>query len=495
MKVHLILGTLFFCLNANAYASFNYNSNVEEAHGKIHHLLLNDADTKINDLKADSLSVGFYYYLRQYRESVELLITQDASKYKTYVKESRTLRQQLENISSNSPWKLYCIAEMNLFEGMIHAKFGQLNAAAANIRVTYKLLDKNLQTHPDFLPTLKSLGLLEAGIGTLPDVYRKMIGILGYRGTISSGYGKINKFLNTSDPGYKWIYREAAYMKMAVELYLMNDTRKAWSTIDKNSADHETNLLAAFFRSNTAMKCGKNDEAIRTLESRPKGPGYFPFHFMDYLLGSAKLFDLDPTADLHLKAFINGQKKGDYVKSAYHKLTWYYLLFPNDDLYSKYRNLTISHGNVSLEADKQALFEVLDGDRPDQGLLKTRCLFDGGYYSRAENVIRPMRERNFEIPEHVVEYNYRKGRVYQMQGDTALSMAFYLEAIKKGKGKDLRFYYVAYSAYYIGELYELRNDYGMAIKYFEKAIELGKSTNFKKSIEQKAKSALARIKG
>lgn len=494
MKDVLLIFILIHGAAASGFASFAYDARVEAAHGEIHAMRFSRATDLVNDLKKEDATVAFYYYLAQFQETIELLISQDKEAYKPYTMRSAARQSSLKQLDAQSPWKAYCLAEMSVYEAMIHAKFGEMNKAASGISNAYKLLSRNAEEHPEFLPTYKTLGLLEAGIGTLPDSYRKMVSILGYKGTLDGGYKKLQKTLAISDPNQKWIVREAAYLQMAVELYLINEPDKAWNTIAAHSNDYRDNLLAAFFRANTALKTGRNDEAIDVLQKRPAGSAYSSFHFMEFLLGSALLHRLDSGANVHLLKYIESQQKGDYIKSAYLKLTWYYVVFPDGELYDKYRKMTISHGNISLEEDKQALLEVLDGEKPNSDLLKVRCLFDGGYYDEAEVIIRPMRERNFSAIAHRIEYNYRKGRVFQKQGDTALARAFYLEAIDRGKGTDSKTYYVAYSAYYIGEMYEKRKDYTMAEMYYKMAGELGKSTNFKKSVEHKAKSGLSRIK-
>jgi hypothetical protein len=57
------------------------------------------------------------------------------------------------------------------------------------------------------------------------------------------------------------------------------------------------------------MRSGRNDVAINILMKRPGGSNYFPFHYLNFMLGMAKLHRLDPDADLYLKSYLR-QFKG-----------------------------------------------------------------------------------------------------------------------------------------------------------------------------------------
>lgn len=470
------------------FGQFTYDSKVRSAHGAIHELRLKDAGQLISGLGKDQY--GWKLYLTHFLKTVEIISSPQEQTYELYVSKSHELLGEIRKIKSESPWKSYCIADMELYEAGIHAKNSQMAKAAGGVSTCYKTLKKSIADHPDFAPSYKAYGLLEAGIGTLPDTYQKMISILGYKGSLNEGYKHLSKAAR--DTNY-WVAREAQYLKMAVELYLMNDPDLAWKTIVKATPDRGQNLVATFFYANTAMKCGRNDEAIRVLQERPTNEEYARFYFLDFLLGTAKLCRLDQDANVYINRFIEGQKTGDYIKSAYNKLLWYCITTGDSTNYQDYRSRVISRGSVALEEDKQALFEVVDGVRPDPELLKVRCLFDGGYYDRALSIIGPMREKQFDLLEHRIEYNYRKGRVYQMLGEDKLAIAFFKEAIERGKNVPL--YYAAYAACYIGEIYEGNGDYEKAREYFRKAVDLGKGTTFGKSIEHRSKSGLVRLEG
>ena len=73
----------------------------------------------------------------------------------------------------------------------------------------------------------------------------------------------------------------------------------------------------------------------------------------------------------------------------------------------------ISEGTTFLESDKQALKEAKKGITPHPSLLKSRLLFDGGYYEKAEEILILLNPEKFKNTINVIEYWYRLGRVSQ----------------------------------------------------------------------------------
>lgn len=125
-------------------------------------------------------------------------------------------------------------------------------------------------------------------------------------------------------------------------------------------------------------------------------------------------------------------------------------------------------------------------------LLKARLLFDGGYYTKAHDLLKSIKPtKAFDTLKDKLEYIYRLGRVHHKMEDYENAIKLYESTIEIGE--KLSYYFAANSALELGNLYESQNDYEKAKIYFEKCLEM-KDHEYENSLSQKAKAGLLRIK-
>ena len=213
------------------------------------------------------------------------------------------------------------------------------------------------------------------------------------------------------------------------------------------------------------MRIGHNDEAIRILENRPTGDGFYPLHFLDFMYGLAKLRRLDSDADVYLKKYINNFKGQNYIKEAYQKLAWHALLQEDETSYKKYMKQVKMKGNTSISNDKSALTEAKNGVVPNPVLLKARILFDGGYYQKAYNLLKGISQYHFPEKGLQLEYIYRLGRIAHEMKNTTDALYYYDQTIKSGSKE--RFYYACNAAFKAGLIYEEQSNYNKAKEYYQ----------------------------
>ena len=147
------------------------------------------------------------------------------------------------------------------------------------------------------------------------------------------------------------------------------------------SLDPTANALHCFVRANLAMHDGRNDEALRILESQPRGGTAADFPYLDFMLGLAKIRSLDPLARVHFQSY-NARFIGRHFKEeARQKIAWTYLLQGNEAAYQ--RTILRIEGGGRAGGDENAAREAVTGVTPHIGLLRARLLFDGNYCARA----------------------------------------------------------------------------------------------------------------
>ena len=273
--------------------------------------------------------------------------------------------------------------------------------------------------------------------------------------------------------------------------YSNNKKEAAYELFDTYKLDHRNNPLIAFLKSTMAQKTGRNDMAIKILDERPRSKAYLPFYYLDFLYGKFKLYRLDSDADEYLLHFVNHFKGRHYIKEAYQKLAWYNLIIYRDSKkYERYLNLCRKLGTTLIDEDKQAYKEARQSEVPDITLLKSRLLFDGGYYQKANDLL-VSHSLAYINTNTEGEYYYRMARIKDALNDSTQSLKYYKLSITKSKPDK---YFACSAALNAGLIYEKKQQYENATFYYQKCLQLNPE-GYGVSLHQKAKSGLERVKG
>jgi len=238
------------------------------------------------------------------------------------------------------------------------------------------------------------------------------------------------------------------------------------------------------------MSSGMNDKAIDLLVNRPKGSEFYPFHYLDYLTALAKLHRLDKDADDYFHQFLSSFKGSNYIKDSYQKLAWHHFVQGSDKKYNEYMAMIIDNGNNVVDADKQAQRSAEKGEVQNYHLLRSRLLFDGGYYMEALTELTSSTKNYLDDSKDSLEYTYRIGRIYHGWGKSDVSITYYEKTIQLGATSE--YYYAANSALKLGNIYEEKKQYKKALYFYEKAQSM-ENRQYRNSINQKAKAGINRI--
>ena len=253
---------------------------------------------------------------------------------------------------------------------------------------------------------------------------------------------------------------------------------------------HE-NPLMAYCKANLCFKRGLNDQGIQILSSRPNGPEFFHFHYLDYLLGVAKLNRLDNNAWAYLINFTGNFRGKNFIRAAYQRIAWNYLINGDIKKYHEYMNRIPLTGDNTTDSDKKALSDFKSGEIPNIYLLKAQLLFDGGYYERALDELAGFNQSPSKTEHQSLEYLYRLGRVYHESGKITEAIRYYNLTIEKGQDKP--WYFAANAALQLGMIYENMKKIDLAATYYKKSLSMDPK-EYKNSISQKAEAGLSRTK-
>ena len=412
--------------------------------------------------------------------------------YRDYVRVKNNALNHYNQLPDSSPFKKFAQSEIHFYSATLLARQGEYYNSALEIRKAWNLIEENHQQFPYFLPNNKTRGVLKIYLSTVPDNYDWIIRILGFEGDLNQGLRLLQKLSqHQSDANYLGtIAQEASYLYSFSLIHAAKNPVRSWSVMLKCTQDDKESLLSNYFRSSIALKLNKNKIALKTLINRPIGSSYESFYLLSYYLGVSKLQQGDSSAINDLNYFINHYKGESFLKSAHQKISWYFVLngdYLKADLYKKKINYV---GQAINNEDKQAS-RYVNKENPHPVILKSRLLYDGGYYKEAYDLLHGFKVRQLTSSNDKAEFCYRKGRVLEKLGYTDRALIMYeassLYAIKSKE------YYGAYACLYLGDLYAKNDKIELAKKFYNRAMYYSENEEYVDSINSRAKAGLKKL--
>ena len=493
-SVMLIL--LLACNVSGHTADLNYDviftPKLQKAYFEIQKLRLPSARALINAERSSEQTNAFIPYLDNYADLHYLLISEDKKAYKILSQKENLRLDAVGKLPDSSPYKRFLQAEIRMHWAFAKLKFGNEISGSWEIIKAYKLLEENKKLFPDFLPTLKSLGLLHVLIGSIPENYGWVAKMLGLKGNIQNGIAE----LRTAEKELPFFRQEAELIDLLLHAYTLQLSPAQQSRVREWPKEQPDNLLLHFFATTILMKEGRSEEAAYYLAGAPDGPAYIAFPFLDYLRGEINLQkgNYEQAAGLY-KEFLKNYPGFNYIKDSNLKLFMCNWLNDEDSEANVSVQKVKGSGSTIIEADQLAeriAAEFIAGKiGPTQKVLyKARYATDGGYLKTASALMETVTEKSFISTEEKAEFNYRKGRIFQKSGQAALSIPYYKRALTIAKQEAPGF--GAASALQLGYISLEKEDKPTAIAFFKKAMSF-KKHEYKNSIDNKARAALTTL--
>jgi hypothetical protein len=490
-RVILLIWLFFYAINSQ---SQSYRFVISEALGEVQtNLILGKlpAATKLiqQEKKAHPENLA-WLYLENHLEFLEILMYQDPEIISDREKKRNIKLETLEKIPEASAYHLFAKAQYYLQWAIIYTQHERYLNAAVNFRNAYHLLQTNIQKHPDFLPNKKELGLIKAVLGAVPENFKWVLNLTGFKGNTTDGINWLKEAAFSNAPPEQQIEKQfALYYLILTELHY-SSRENAWQYCNTEMKDLNKSLISVYVKSYIALKTGHTDEGIATLQKRPQGQLYPVVYLFDYLMGVAKLQRMDYDADVFFKKFVSFYNGKELIKDAYKRLSWYYLIHNSKEKYEIYKGLAQKYGADISNEEKVALKEDLPDYTPHPQLLKGRLLFDGGYYQQAEQIFKAVDKRTLVNQYQQIEYTYRYARVLHEQKKVSQAVDMYLDVIEQSK--ENVYYFAPNSCLQLGYIHEKLGFKQTALYYYKKVVTY-KNYEYKLSITQKAKAAISRL--
>lgn len=473
-------------------AQFSFDRHCREAYIDIQSLRFEMAEAQIRAGHEAFPENVMPVVLDNYIDFLKLFISEDQQLFETLKANKDHRIDVISAAKSNSPYKKWALATVNLQWAFARIKFGEYYTAVFEIRRAFLLLEENEAQFPGFIPNKIGLGLLYSLVGSIPSNYQWVVHLTSMHGTVDEGASLLYqaKALCEQSDEFRVFLPESLFFLTFVEMNLKPDKSGAKKLLGHFSDKDSTNLLLVFAKSDLLMHTGQNDQAMKLLQNRPKGKAYYPFYYLDYLLAETQLRKLDPRAAENYSLFLAKFSGKNYRLDARRKLAWLSLISGDEAAYFRQMRLIDVSADPQIDADKQAIREREKNQAPGLELLKARLLFDGGYMKEALELLTAKPGPKLSSVSDSVEFHYRLGRIYHETGEFAKADTQYENAIRLGAVRPE--YYAANAALKLGEIAESQGNTDKALFNYRRCLAMNPG-EYRNSMHAKAKAGINRL--
>jgi tetratricopeptide (TPR) repeat protein len=446
-------------------------------------LQFESADNLITGLGSDPDVGPEIIYLRNYLEFFDALIEGDLSGYQRYMSGSLARLDSIQSGYGRLSDHLSLMSAIHLQSSFLNVLHGDNFKAARNFYVAKRYFRQAESARPGDHFNDKLEGLINLMAGSVPAEYHWLMRIFGIRGDMLLGLDQLEA------------YHEASAGTDRLEsclilLYARQITGLA-TREENDECGADTLTLLRYFHAYHALKSGNSQEVIQLLDAWRQEPGEISLAYLDLLLGEALLNGTDPGAGGQLIRFLDRTHGENFVKTAWHKLSWHHFLAGDSAAYQVARENVIEKGNLILDADIQAFREASEDGPPNAILLRSRLYFDGGYYRKSFETLQKINPGDLASRKDSLEYTYRRARIADRLGATDEAISGYHEVIQAGTGSSG--YFPSNAALHLGMIYEEMGDTARALDSYRTCLELNRSA-YRGSIGNKAKGSINRLK-
>jgi tetratricopeptide (TPR) repeat protein len=468
------------------------NENCKLAYEDILSLKIDNAENRIILEKKSNPDNLFIPYLENYIDFIKVTIGEDKSLYDSVQYKINIRTESIERLSDKSPYKKYLLGNINLQWATANFKFGNYFSGAVKINKAYRLLKNNDEQFDDFTPNSITLGILHIMIGLVPDSYTWVLNLISMEGSVDQGLEELRlayTYCNETDD-FTYLTDEILFYSGMVNLNLNPDPQFAEYFLNKIKKDEQESLLFTYLAINILMKNGRNAEALESFRNINTRISYYPFYYLNYLHGDCYIRCLDSEKAIpEFKKFLYDFKGINYIKDAWRKIAWSSIINYDTVGYDKAMHNVLIHGHAEIDADKSAMKEAERGVIPNIKLLKSRLLFDGGYYNKSLEILNSLSESILANIETVEKY-YRLGRIYHQLKNYPEAIKYYKITIETGSA--FPEYMAANSALKLGNIYEIKSDLTRSAHYYNMCLNID-FVEYRTSIRAKAKQGLKRV--
>ncbi len=465
---------------------------MEEGQDALWDLRFDEAQRLFEELqhRPDGAIAGAYHL--SYLALFNALFTDSRSTFDVYYTRSDALFEALEEVS-NSPWKRYLEAEAHLHRAMAGAKTGRQVRAALAARTAYNKYNSCIEEAPELYDAYAGTGVFNIIIGSLPSRYQRLLGILGYRGSVSDGLDQLA--LAAEKSAYA---KHQAQTILALTDVMLNGS--AGGGVDILKALHEENPESSLFSYLYGFALVSNrqaalaEEKLQSAFDAGTSAAYFFVDYAEFYLAQSQFQQHKLEAAVgHYQHYIH-RHQGEALKAVAHLELGLSLelLGRREEALAYYEQVSSERAFDSDQAARRLARRrlVAPMTESEQQLLRGRNAFDAGENDSALTFLFPVFEEGGRNQR--AEAAYRLGRVYHTMEDAEAAIRYYQAAIDEPSSDPLD-RWAPWGQFYIAELHAEAGRLDEAREGYHAALSYANAYDYHLALEQQAKLRLEKL--
>jgi hypothetical protein len=414
---------------------YDDNENIRKAHQFIFALRPQSSENLLLEEEKTNPNNAYITFYRLYWDVIDLLTSNSIDKYKKTVPKLEGYVEKIENAPENARDYKLLLGEAKVYSGMLKVKYGSKFSGMVDCLKGYKLFESNKKEYPDFEPNDEIIGMFHIAVSFMPKFLRWGIKIFGISGDPVTGLKELSEFSKFAQ-GKPGLEEEAFLMTMGA-YKLMGQDERAMKLIKEKKNGFNDIALLNYLISTICLESNDAETAITMLSNISMDKIETPFPPIYYLTGRAKLFRLDPDAQIPMKRFLKESDGPDFKKATLYNLACYSLAMGKIDDYKSYMKQVKENGREFSNRDIEAQYEAESTVPPNIHLMRAGLLIRGGYTERAKPELIKVENMTGLLLEEQVRFNYLSGEYNRLINNPAEAEKYYLKAINSGNEKAL----------------------------------------------------------
>jgi predicted negative regulator of RcsB-dependent stress response len=419
----------------------------------------------------------YNYYLQLLATSVKLVIADDEILFKSLKNEESEFLSAVESEQFSKAEKSFLLAEARLQWGLIKLKYGEEFSAFWNIKQAYSLAKATNEEFPEYLPIYKTLGLLRAMLGLVPEKYNWVLSLFGMQGDLDEGLQELQNVAQ-----FEKDFSLEAHLTLAmIQGYLLGDQAKSVAEMRLVYAKRKS-ILTNYLYSLLLMKNSASSTAMEVINNTD---GKNRFAYFSYLTGEILLQQGHYSEAISAYEYFRKASEGQsLLKDATYKTALCFYLSGDESSFSEIRSKVHETGATKNEADKYAQSEVILNNLSHPDLYRLRFATDGGYFDLAKSILQGVDQSKLSTKDRC-EYHYRAARLFHKTNQLSVAKESYTKAITS-QGTN-NWYFAPNAALQLAQIFIDEQKFDDAKKAL-KQLDTYRGYPYESSIRQHAKS-------
>ncbi len=426
---------------------------------------------------------------------LSLMINQSEAEYDSFMQETKHLKKNYRRKYGDDSFATSLfLFRLHMYRAIGSAQFENYALAARDIIKSHAAYKKMRDHHPAHPLTSMASGFFAVLTDQVPDRFARLVKLSGFDQTGQDGFELLKKSYlkligsgNSSEleAGLLWVLCLWEFEQDSDAIW------KAWQLLDDNEQISEL-LLTRYVGLLSGFKAGEIDAVKSILDDMRRDGQMDRISYSYYQRGKVRLFERQEECLSDFKRFIDKAGQENFVKSAWLRMGYYWILKGNVSNANYCSKKVLSQGLALNWTDQQAVKETERKSGMNPKLLSLRLLYDGARYEDCLNeTLAVLNSITTESDSFIAEVYYRKALSLEALDRINEALKVY-EKILLEYG-EVESYYIPKSALLAAQILSDKGAIEEALKY----LDIGEQKNrygFKKTFSRQIQSLRRKLK-